>query len=63
MFNIVININYRHLWDVLQLVSVTFVTFYTKLHIMTLLIAYKNKPCSQATGRETLLLFLVWDMS
>ena len=27
MFNIVININCRHLLDVLQLVSVTYVTF------------------------------------
>ena len=36
MFNIAININRRHLLDVLQLVSVTYVTFYTKLQIITL---------------------------
>ena len=36
MFNIVININCRHLGDVVQLVSVTYVTFYTKLPIMTI---------------------------
>ena len=34
--NIVINTNCRHLGDVLQLVSVTYVTFYTKLQIMKL---------------------------
>ena len=63
MFNKVININCRHLRDVLQIVSVTYVTFYMKLQIMTLKIAYKNEPCSPATGRETCLLFSVWDMS
>ena len=36
LFNIVININCRHLYDVMQLVSVTYVTFYTKLQIMTI---------------------------
>ena len=25
--------------------------------------AYKNEPCSPATGRESWLLFSVWDMS
>ena len=35
MFDLVININCRHLWDVLPLISVTYVTFYTKLQIMT----------------------------
>ena len=43
--------------DNLPLTSVTYVTFYTKLQIMTLWIAYKNEPCSPATGRETWLLF------
>ena len=63
IFNIVININCRHQWDVLQLVSITYVTFYTKLQIITLKIAHKNEPCSPATGRETWLLFSVWGMS
>ena len=36
MFIIVININYRYLWDVLQLVSVRYVTFCVKLQIITL---------------------------
>ena len=36
MFNIVININSRCLGDVLQLVSVTYVTFYAKLQIILL---------------------------
>ena len=62
MFNIVIN-NCRHLRDALQLVNVTYATFYMKLQLMTLWIAYKNEPCSPATGRETWLLFSVWDMS
>ena len=31
MFDLVININCRHLRDVLTLISVTYVTFYTKL--------------------------------
>ena len=35
MFDPVINMNYRHLLDVLPLISVTYVTFYTKLQIMT----------------------------
>ena len=63
MFNIVININCRHLRDVLQLVSVTYGTFYTKLQIMTLEIAYKNESCSPATAREPLLPFSVLDMT
>ena len=63
MFDLVININYRHLWDVLPLISVTYVTFYTKLQIMTLYTTYKNEPCSPAKGRETWLLFSAWDMS
>ena len=53
MFDLVINNNCRHLLDVLPLISVTYVTFYTELQIMTLKIAYKNEPCSPATGRET----------
>ena len=53
MFDLVKNINCRHLLDVLPLISVTYVTFYEKLQIMTLYIAYKNEPCSPATGRET----------
>ena len=36
MFDIVKNINFRHLLDVLPLITVTYVTFYTKLQIMTL---------------------------
>ena len=36
MFDLVININCRHLSDVLLLISVTYVTFYTKLQIMAL---------------------------
>ena len=34
MFDLVININCRHLLDVLPLI-ITYVTFYTKLQIMT----------------------------
>ena len=63
MFDRVININCRHLWDVLPLISVTYVTFYAKLQIMTLKIAYDNAPYSPATGREAWLLFSVLDMS
>ena len=36
MFGLVININCRHLGDALPLISVTYITFYTKLQIMTL---------------------------
>ena len=36
MFDLVININNRHMLDVLPLISVTYVTFYMKLQIMTL---------------------------
>ena len=46
----------------LQLISVTYATFYTKLQ-MTLLIAYKNEPCSSTAGSKTWLLFSVMDMS
>ena len=63
MFDLVININYRHLRDVLPLISVMYVTFNTKLQIMTLYTAYKNEPCSPATGRKTWLLFSDWYMS
>ena len=41
----------------------TYVTFYTKLEIMTLYIAYENEPCSLTAGRNTWLLFSVRDMS
>ena len=47
MFDPVININYRYQSDVFPLVSVTFVTFNTKLQIMTLYIVYKNELGSQ----------------
>ena len=46
MFELDSNTNLRHLWSVFLLVRVTYVTFFMKLHIMTLLITYKNKPCS-----------------
>ena len=46
MFYLVNNINCIHQGDVFLLVSVTYVTFYTKLQIMPLKIAYKNEPCS-----------------
>ena len=36
MFDLVINIACRYLLDVLSLISVTYVTFYTKLQKMTL---------------------------
>ena len=36
MFDIVINIDCRYLGDVLLLISVTYVTFITKMQIMTL---------------------------
>ena len=53
MFDLVININCRHLWDIFSLNSVTYVTYYTKLQIMTLYIAYENEPCS-LTAEETI---------
>ena len=36
MFELDSNTNLRHLWCVFLLVRVTYVTFFTKLHIMTL---------------------------
>ena len=63
MVNCIININCRHLWDVFLLISVTYVTFYTKLQIMTLKIAYKNESCFPTPGRKVWLLFSVRDMS
>ena len=36
MFELDLNTNLRHLWSVFQLVRVTYVTFFMKLHIMTL---------------------------
>ena len=36
MFDLVININCTNLRDVLPLISVTYVTFYTKLQIINL---------------------------
>ena len=63
MFALVININYRHLWDESLLISVTYVTFYTKLQIITLQIAYKNAQCFPTPGRNAWLLFSVRDMS
>ena len=36
MFELDLNTNLRHLWSVLLLVRVTYVTFFMKLHIMTL---------------------------
>ena len=59
----VININCRHLWDVFLLISVTYVTFYTKLQIMTQEIAYKNEWCSPTPGGKAWLLFSVRDVS
>ena len=52
MFYLVNNINCIHQGDVFLLGSVTYVTFYTKLQIMPLKIAYKNEPCSQSIGRK-----------
>ena len=63
MVDRVINFNCRHLWDVLLLISVTYVTFYTKVNILTLEIAYKNESCSPTPGRKAWLLFSVRDMS
>ena len=63
MVDCVINIKCRHLWDVFLLISVTYVTFYTELQIMTLEIVYKNEPCSPTPGRKAWLLFSVKDMS
>ena len=59
----VININCRHLWDVFLLISVTYVTFYTKLQIMTLKNIYKNESCSPTPGGKSWLLFSVRNMS
>ena len=36
IFELDLNINLRHLWIVFLLVRVTYVTFFKKLHIMTL---------------------------
>ena len=36
MFELVLNTNLRHLWSVFLLVRVTYVTFFMKLHNMTL---------------------------
>ena len=36
MFELDLNTNLRHQWSVLLLVRVTYVTFFMKLHIMTL---------------------------
>ena len=36
MFELDLNTNLRHLWSVILLVRVTYVTFFMKLHIMTL---------------------------
>ena len=36
MFELALNTNLRHLWSVFLLVRVTYVTFFMKLHIMTL---------------------------
>ena len=36
MFKLDLNTNSRHLWSVFLLVRVTYVTFFMKLHIMTL---------------------------
>ena len=63
MVDLVININCRHLRDVFLLISVTYVTSFTKLQIMTLEIVYENEPCSPTPGRKAWLLFSVRDMS
>ena len=63
MVDRVININCRHLWDVFLLTSVTYVTIYTKLQIMTLENINKNESCSPTPGRKSWLLFSVRDMS
>ena len=63
MVDRVININCRHLRDVFLLISVTYVTFYTKLQIMTLENIYKNESCSPTPGRKSWKLFSVRDMS
>ena len=57
MVDRVININCRHLLDVFMLISVTCVTFYTKLQIMTLETIYKNESCSPTSGGKAWLLF------
>ena len=44
-------------------ISVTYVTFYSKLQIMTLEIAYKNESCSPTLRRKAWLLFSVRNMS
>ena len=36
MFELDLNTNLRHLWSVFLLVRVTYITFFMKLHIMTL---------------------------
>ena len=63
MYDPVINIDCRHLWDVVLLISVTYVKFSTKMWLMTLKIAHKNEPCLPTTGRKTWLLLSVRDMS
>ena len=40
MFELDLNTNLRHLWSVFLLARVTYVTFFMKLHIMTLEITY-----------------------
>ena len=60
MFDRVININCRHLWDVLPLISVTYVTFYTKLQIMTLKIAYNNASYPQPQEEKLGYYFQSW---
>ena len=59
----VININCRHLLDVFLLTNVTYVTFYTKLQIMTLESIYKDEACSSTPGRKAWLPFSVRNMS
>ena len=63
MVDRVINIHCRHLCDVFLRISVTYVTFYSKLQKMTLEIAYKNESCSPTLERKAWLLFSVRDMS
>ena len=63
MVDRVIIIICRHLWDVFLLISVMYVTFYTKLQIMTLGNIYKNESCFPTPGRKAWLLFPVRDMS
>ena len=40
MFELDLKTNLRHLWSVFLLVRVTYVTFFVKLHIVTLYITY-----------------------